>query len=64
MSHKHTVFKEFRDSAPQEIRLFISEHIVTQLFLVRIGQKSYETKNAESFLSSLYKLTNKLSYAV
>ena len=63
LPHKNNVFKDFRDSAPQEIRLFLSEQIITQLFLVRIGQKAMKLKNAESFLSSLYKLINQLSYA-
>lgn len=63
LPHKNTVFKDYRDSAPQEIRMFISEHIVNQLFLVRIGEKAIKLKNAESFLSSLYELANQLSYA-
>ena len=40
LPHKNNVFKDFRDSAPQEIKLFLSEQIITQLFLVRIGQKA------------------------
>ena len=63
LPHKNNVSKDFRDSAPQEIRLFLSEQVITQLFLVRIGQKAMKLKNAESFLSSLYKLVNQLSYA-
>ena len=63
LPHKNNVFKDFIDSAPQEIRLFLSEQIITQLFLVLIGQKAMKLKNSESFLSSLYKLVNQLSYA-
>ena len=44
LPHKNNVFKDFRDSAPQEIRLFLSEQIITQLFLVRIGQKAMKLK--------------------
>ena len=29
LPHKNNVFKDFRDSAPQEIRLFLSEQIIT-----------------------------------
>ena len=34
LSHKNVVFKNFRDSEPQEMSLFLSTQITTQLFLV------------------------------